>query len=65
MSILMTNEDIALIRTIKKRTDAVSMTEVIRRSLSLYDIASALAKRGGKLLMQEQDGKTSAITILA
>jgi hypothetical protein len=48
---------------LRDETDAHSLTEVISRSLAIYDFLWTQKKNGGKLLIQDSEG-TREVVIL-
>lgn len=49
---------------LKERTDAASLTEVFRRSLSLYELAIAHCDSGGQIILESKDGVGTRVAIL-
>lgn len=45
-------------------TDAVSMSEVLRRALSLYELVSSVIVDGGSVTLRHKDGKTETVKLL-
>jgi hypothetical protein len=46
------------------RTEAGSITEVIRRALALYDLVTEHQAEGGKLIFRHADGKQEVLRVL-
>lgn len=49
---------------LKDRTDAASLTEVVRRSISLYDAITAHSADGGKVIFEDCSGQKTTLKIL-
>lgn len=47
-----------------ERTDAESMTDVIRKALALYDEYIAVKEEGGAVLIEDKEGKQHYLRIL-
>jgi len=48
---------------LKDETDAHSLTEVISRSLAIYDFLWTQKKAGGKLLIQDSEGMRELVLL--
>jgi hypothetical protein len=46
------------------RTEAGSITEVIRRALALYDLVTEHQSEGGKLVFRHPDGEEESLRVL-
>ena len=53
-----------LLEKLQQRTEAGSMTEVIRRALALFDVAIAEHEKGNKLFIHSGDGTQTRIRFL-
>ena len=51
------------LESLRVRTDAESLTEVIRRALTYYDHLVDVQKSGGRIII-EQDGKQKELRVL-
>ena len=49
---------------LEARTEAGSITEVIRRALSLYDLVTEHQMEGGKLVFRHTDGDEEILRVL-
>jgi len=49
---------------LEARTEAGSITEVIRRALSLYDLVTEHQGEGGKLVFRHVDGEEEVLKVL-
>jgi hypothetical protein len=49
--------------TLRDQTNAESLTEVVRRSLAVYDFLLTRKKEGAKLMIEE-DGKKTELVLL-
>ena len=49
---------------LQDRTQAASLTEVIRRSLALYNLVVDLQEEGGRIIINRKDGSTETLAIL-
>ena len=49
---------------LETRTEAGSITEVIRRALALYDLVIEHQSEGGKLIFQHADGSKESLRVL-
>ncbi len=49
---------------LEARTEAGSITEVIRRALSLYDLVTEHQVEGGKLVFRHADGDEEILRVL-
>jgi hypothetical protein len=52
------------IENLRKRTGATSITELIRKSVALYDIVSDHKAAGGSLIFRHSDGREERLVIL-
>ena len=52
------------IENLRERTGAPSITELIRRSLALYDVVSEHKAAGGSLVFKYPDGREERLIIL-
>ncbi len=50
--------------TLVTQTQAASLSEVLRRSLALFDFCMEYQKQGGRLLMENPDGTRETLRIL-
>lgn len=48
---------------LRDETDARSLTEVISRSLAIYDFLWTQKKAGGKLMIQDSDGMRELVIL--
>ena len=54
-----------VLESIRDRTDAKSMTQVLERAIALYDAVTDELKRGaGEVLTRDQDGHETKIRIV-
>lgn len=51
-------------QTVQSRSNAASLTEVLRRSLALYDLITEHTVDGGEILLVGRDGKQEKLRIL-
>jgi len=51
-------------QTVQQRSNAASLTEVLRRSLALYDMLTEHVRRGGGIVLVDRDGKEEKLWIL-
>lgn len=51
------------LETVQARTEAGSITEVIRRALALYDFVTQIQK-DGKLIIRHKDGDEEVLRVL-
>ena len=49
---------------LQNRTHAASLTEVIRRSLALYNLVVDLQDEGGRIVIHKKDGSTETLAVL-
>ncbi|HEY3898252.1 MAG TPA: hypothetical protein VGM54_06550 [Chthoniobacter sp.] len=49
---------------LEARTEAGSITEVIRRALALYDLVVEHQQEGGKLIFRHADGEEESLRML-
>lgn len=52
-----------LIKGLQARTSAQSMTEVVRRSLQLYEFVTAQMELGREVVVRDPDGKVDPVII--
>lgn len=52
------------LRSLEERTEAGSITEVIRRALSLYDLVIEHQDEGGKIVFEHSDGARENLRVL-
>ena len=52
------------LKSLENRTEAGSLTEVIRRALSLYDLVVEHQEQGGKLIFAHSDGTKETLKVL-
>ncbi len=55
---------IARLDAVRARTGAASRSEVIRQALKVYDFLSAEEAKGGRILIEQPDGRIIQIKIL-
>jgi hypothetical protein len=51
-------------QVVQKRSNAASLTEVLRRSLALYDLITEHVGEGGGIVLVDRDGKEEKLRIL-
>jgi hypothetical protein len=51
-------------QTVQQRSNAASLTEVLRRSLALYDLITEHVVEGGGIVLVDRDGKEEKLRIL-
>ena len=51
-------------QALQKRSDASSLTEVIRRALALYDVVTEHLSGGGQVVLRREDGEEEKLRIL-
>jgi hypothetical protein len=51
-------------QTLQKRSDATSLTEVIRRALALYDVITEHVSDGGKIVLRDKDGNDENVRLV-
>lgn len=49
---------------LQKRSEASSLTEVIRRALALYDLAVETVDQGGQLVIEHKNGTEERLVLL-
>lgn len=49
---------------LEKKTEAGSITEVVRRALALYDLVVEHQGEGGKLIFKHTDGEEESLRVL-
>ena len=49
---------------LEKKTEAGSITEVVRRALALYDLVMEHQDEGGKLIFKHTDGEEELLRVL-
>ena len=49
---------------LQERTQAASLTEVIRRSLALYNLVVDLQQEGGRITLHRKDGTAETLAVL-
>ena len=49
---------------LEKKTEAGSITEVVRRALALYDLVVEHQREGGKLIFKHTDGEEESLRVL-
>jgi hypothetical protein len=54
----------AQLENLESRTEAGSITEVVRRALSLYDLVIEHQEEGGKLVFRHSDGEEELLRVL-
>jgi hypothetical protein len=52
------------LQEVQRRSNAASLTEVLRRALALYDLVTEHVGEGGKLVLEDRDGKGEKLRIL-
>jgi hypothetical protein len=52
------------IQEVQKRSNAASLTEVLRRSLALYDLVTEHTSEGGAIKLAHPDGTEELLRIL-
>lgn len=52
------------LETLQTRTDATSLTEVVRRALAFYDLATEHRSEEGQIIFRHSDGKEEVLTLL-
>lgn len=60
----LTNANMELLKNIKERSEAPSLTEVVRKALSLYDLVLAHGEKGGKIVFEDAHGEQERLRIL-
>lgn len=51
-------------QTIQERSNAASLTEVMRRALALYDLMTEHLTNGGNVVLVDRDGAQEKLRIL-
>ena len=54
----------AQMQEVQQRSNAASLTEVLRRSLALYDMLTEHVRRGGGIVLVDRDGNEEKLWIL-
>lgn len=54
----------SLILSLQQRSGATSMTEVLRRSLSLYDLTLSHIRDKGTIVLRQKDGSEELVRLL-
>ena len=54
----------AQLELVQKRTGSSSMTDVIRRSVTLFDLVTELNEQGGVLIFRNKDGTEERLRLL-
>ena len=49
--------------TLRDQTSAESLTEVVRKSLAVYDFLLTRKKKGAKLIIEDDEGKTELVLL--
>lgn len=49
------------LETVKERVDSVSFTDIIRRSLAFFDLATEHRCDGGSIIFRHADGREEAL----
>lgn len=49
---------------LQKRSDAVSLVEVIRRAVAVYDMFLDHEERGGRTILENKDGSKERVRLL-
>jgi hypothetical protein len=49
---------------LKDRTDSPSLTEVLRRSIALFDMITSVQENGGSIVLRYRDGREEVIRLL-
>jgi len=52
------------LESVQQRSHAASLTEVLRRALALYDLATEHAAEGGEIVLVDSKGKQEKLRIL-
>jgi hypothetical protein len=52
------------LQRVQKRTHSPSITEVIRRSLALFDLFTEHTSRGGEVVFRDRDGTEEKVRLL-
>lgn len=52
------------LETLRDQSNATSLTEIIRRGLSLYDMLFTLQRKGGALIVRRPDGTEEKLLLL-
>ncbi len=53
-----------LLHNIQERTDAQNMTEVVRKSLAVYDVVTKQQSEGGQIFVRDSSGAEVPIIIV-
>lgn len=64
LNLVMPQKTKQLIDDLQDRTGAVSMSEIIRRALALFDIVTTTQEDGGELFIHWLNGKESQVHFL-
>lgn len=64
LNLELTNQARDQIQRLRARTNSSSVTEVIRRSLALYDLFTEHSQEGGEVIFQHPDGTKERLRIL-
>ena len=51
-------------QTLQKRSDATSLTEVIRRALALYDVITEHLSDGGRIILRHKNGDEENVRLV-
>ena len=51
-------------QTLQKRSDATSLTEVIRRALALYDVITEHLSSGGRIILRHKNGDEENVRLV-
>ena len=51
-------------QTLQKRSDATSLTEVIRRALALYDVITEHVSGGGRIILRHKNGDDENVRLV-
>jgi len=51
------------LESLRLQTHADSLTEVVRRALSLYDFVWAQKEKGGKLIVKDRNGEREVVVL--
>jgi hypothetical protein len=52
------------LRLLQDRSDAASLSEVVRRALALYDMATEHIADGGKIILKNKDDTSEVIRLI-
>ena len=52
------------IQVLQSRSDATSLTEVIRRALALYDLITEHISEGGRIILRHKNGDEESVKLV-